>query len=280
MFRTSTILINLALLGVVHSTKIKNVREVVTAEEAAKLHEKAEAAAKALMASAAEARKHAHGDGSDRFANRLEESMLDLQEMDHENKEKAKARHAQHEKENQALHAKFEKERQEMHEKFEREKAERKKSHDKLEKELEELKAEMNSRHEKERQQLHGHHKRQNDQHARQFKEGLVDKSVVVSDSKPSSSQSTDTTEDSGLSRDAFGVVVVVGVLVGLLLLCKSGVDPSVQIPGLGRVNPVKWMNIFSSKGRSDNSYIYLKKGASVPLRSASTSGNYGGFAI
>merc|ERR1719235_3156365 len=78
-------------------------------------HESAEEAAKAVMQAAKEARAKAHGDGSDRFANSLEESILDLQAMDQENKRKQKERHEQHEKERQALRAQHEKEMQALH---------------------------------------------------------------------------------------------------------------------------------------------------------------------
>lgn len=286
MTRT-VILSQLALFAVIHATKLQHVREAATAEETAKkaaekaeeYHEKAEAAAKHLMESAAEARKNAHGDGSDRFVNHLEESMLDLMEMDHENKEKAKARHARHEKERQALHAKFEKEQQELHARFEKEKAERKKAHDQLEKEMGELKAKMNVRHEAARQELHAEHRRQDADHVRQWKASL--KSPANDDKATADGKAVIQSGHSGLFLCLF---LVIGVIVGLALLWKSGVNVSVQIPGLGRVNPVKWMDsIFSSKGGVDNSYIFLDredKRASAPLRPATAAGNYGGLAL
>lgn len=85
-------------------------------------HESAEEAARAVMASAAEARQRAHGDGSDRFANGLEESILDLQAMDRENKRKQKERHELHEKQKQALRAQHDAEMQALHARHEEEK--------------------------------------------------------------------------------------------------------------------------------------------------------------
>jgi len=57
-------------------------------------------------------RKTAHGDGSDRWANELEESVIDLEEQKHENEEKARERRARHQHEHEVreevLHARQE----------------------------------------------------------------------------------------------------------------------------------------------------------------------------
>lgn len=87
----------------------------------AKEPETAEEAARKVMEGAEAARKKAHGDGSDRFANSLEESILDLQAMDAENKRKQAERHALHEKERQALHARHEQEMQALRARHEEE---------------------------------------------------------------------------------------------------------------------------------------------------------------
>eukprot|EP00746_Dinoflagellata_sp_MGD_P160322 gnl/MRDRNA2_/MRDRNA2_87005_c0_seq1.p1 gnl/MRDRNA2_/MRDRNA2_87005_c0~~gnl/MRDRNA2_/MRDRNA2_87005_c0_seq1.p1 ORF type:complete len:381 (-),score=91.04 gnl/MRDRNA2_/MRDRNA2_87005_c0_seq1:72-1082(-) len=62
-----------------------------------------EVAAKELEETAEGIRKAAHGDGSDRWANELEETVMDLEEMKHENEEKAKERHARHQHAHEVL---------------------------------------------------------------------------------------------------------------------------------------------------------------------------------
>merc|ERR1719388_62684 len=61
------------------------------------LHEATEEAAKRVHQAAAAARKIAHGDGSDSFANYLEQSMMKLEKEDKAIHEKAQERIAQHE---------------------------------------------------------------------------------------------------------------------------------------------------------------------------------------
>lgn len=61
----------------------------------AKLAEEVQAAERKVHEAAVAARKAAHGDGSDSFANDLEKSMMALEQEDHENQERAKARHEQ-----------------------------------------------------------------------------------------------------------------------------------------------------------------------------------------
>jgi len=68
-----------------------------TASESARLAENIKDDEKRVHEAAAAARKTAHGDGSDSFANSLEKSMMALEEEDHEMQEKAKQRHAQRE---------------------------------------------------------------------------------------------------------------------------------------------------------------------------------------
>merc|ERR1719387_3210421 len=63
----------------------------------------AEAAAKEVEETAESIREAAHGDGSDKWANELEESVIDLEEMKHENEEKAKERHARHQHDHEVL---------------------------------------------------------------------------------------------------------------------------------------------------------------------------------
>merc|ERR1719387_193791 len=58
----------------------------------------------------------AHDDGSDRFANSLEEAILDLQAMDQENKRKQKERRALHEKQRQEMEARHEEEMRSLRE--------------------------------------------------------------------------------------------------------------------------------------------------------------------
>merc|ERR1719265_1786133 len=62
-----------------------------------------EVAAKEVEETAESIRKAAHGDGSDRWANELEESVMDLEEMKHENEEKAKQRRARHQHDHEVL---------------------------------------------------------------------------------------------------------------------------------------------------------------------------------
>lgn len=73
--------------------------------EKASLKEELKAAEKQVHENAAAARKAAHGDGSDSFANGLEKSMMALEKEDQENQERAKARHQQHEIDRQVAHA-------------------------------------------------------------------------------------------------------------------------------------------------------------------------------
>merc|ERR1719335_2020034 len=61
------------------------------------LHKATEEAAKRVHEAAAAARKTAHGDGSDSFANYLEQSMMKLEQEDKAIHEKANERIAQHE---------------------------------------------------------------------------------------------------------------------------------------------------------------------------------------
>jgi hypothetical protein len=61
------------------------------------LHQATEEASKRVHEAAAAARKIAHGDGSDSFANYLEQSMMKLQKEDEELHERAEERIAQHE---------------------------------------------------------------------------------------------------------------------------------------------------------------------------------------
>merc|ERR1719272_1047254 len=60
-------------------------------------HMTSDEAFKQLHNTAEGIRKSAHGDGSDKFANMLEESMADLEELKHENEFKAHERHDKHE---------------------------------------------------------------------------------------------------------------------------------------------------------------------------------------
>merc|ERR1719482_1499936 len=67
----------------------------------AKLAEEVQEAERKVHEAAAAARKTAHGDGSDSFANDLEKSMMTLEQEDHENQERAKVRHQQRDTERQ-----------------------------------------------------------------------------------------------------------------------------------------------------------------------------------
>jgi hypothetical protein len=62
-----------------------------------------EAAAKEVEETAENIRKAAHGDGSDKFASEIEETVMDLEEMKHENEEKMKERRARHQHEHEVL---------------------------------------------------------------------------------------------------------------------------------------------------------------------------------
>jgi hypothetical protein len=68
-----------------------------------------EEAVKQMQVAAEKMRQTAHGDGSDRWANQLEESMLDLEAEKHDMEEKARVREARHKLENEVnielLHA-------------------------------------------------------------------------------------------------------------------------------------------------------------------------------
>merc|ERR1719269_208168 len=60
-----------------------------------------EEAVKQMQIAAEDMRKSAHGDGSDRWANQLEESMLDLEAEKQDFEQKARLRRAKHKLENE-----------------------------------------------------------------------------------------------------------------------------------------------------------------------------------
>merc|ERR1719197_1829315 len=158
-------------------------------------------------------------------------------------------------------------------------------------------KSEMNARHEEERSKLDRDHAEQNAFHVKIAKkakkafDARKDSQAIASKAMENpqsvSSQTSPTPAEVGRSSNSvmsFGLIVMGGVILLLALLCKNGVNVTVQVPGLGRVNLVKWLEgICSSKGATDNSYIYGKqenKMASAPLQPAAKTGSYGGLTI
>merc|ERR1719386_269807 len=97
------IITSMQLVAIISATaphaESRHLRDPVPGETATQecLYKATEEAAEKVHEAAAAAQKAAHGDGSDSFANSLEQSMMQLEKEDHDLHEKAKERIAEHE---------------------------------------------------------------------------------------------------------------------------------------------------------------------------------------